>query len=65
MMLDDFGNRLAQARVDGTNAAVNLGLVPDVAAAHNVQDAANLAYGGTPFGFKIGATSEPTLKSRP
>ena len=58
MMLDDFGNRLAQARQDGTNAAVNLILVPDPAAAEGVQEAANLAYGGMPFGFKIGATSE-------
>lgn len=57
-MLDDFGNRLAQARQDGTNAALNLTLVPDETSAENVQDAANLAYGGTPFGFKIGATSK-------
>lgn len=57
-MLDDFGNRLAQARQDGTNAAVNLTLVPDETSAENVQDAANLAYGGTPFGYKIGATSK-------
>ena len=57
-MLDDFGNRLGQARQDGTNAAINLSLVPDEASAEDVQDAANLAYGGTPFGYKIGATSE-------
>ena len=57
-MLDDFGNRLGQARQDGTNAAINLSLVPDETSAENVQDAANLAYGGTPFGYKIGATSE-------
>ena len=57
-MLDEFGNRLAQARRDGTNAAINLSLVPDEALAETVQDAANLAYGGTPFGYKIGATSK-------
>ena len=57
-MLDDFGNRLAQARQDGTNAAINLSLVPDETSAESVQDVANLAYGGTPFGFKVGATSE-------
>jgi 2-keto-4-pentenoate hydratase len=58
MILDDFGHRLAQARQDGTNAAVNFSLVPDGATAETMQDAANLAYGGTPFGFKIGATNE-------
>ena len=40
------------------NVTINLNLVPDVTSAENVQDAANLAYGGTPFGFKVGATSE-------
>jgi 2-keto-4-pentenoate hydratase len=58
MILDDFGHRLAKARQDGTNAAVNFSLVPDGATAEAMQDSANLAYGGTPFGFKIGATNE-------
>lgn len=58
MILDDFGHRLAQARQDGTYAAVNFSLVPDGAAAEKIQESADLAYGGTPFGFKIGATNE-------
>lgn len=62
MILDDFGHRLAQARQDGTNAAVNNSLVPDEKAAETIQEAAGLAYGGTPFGFKIGATNEQAQK---
>ncbi|MBZ8133392.1 2-keto-4-pentenoate hydratase [Afifella sp. IM 167] len=63
MSHDDMAAVLAAARTSGEYANLDLGAVEDRAFAEAVQASAIEAFGGSPVGYKIGATNEAAQKA--